>query len=73
MYHEVTQPYGLLWNLRPALRPGAKVAVIDARKETASHGTPPDGVLRSPGEYRSCRVRARGRPGLAGCDPPVFG
>src|ERR1700745_2610419 len=42
MYHEVTQPYGLLWNLRPALRPGAKVAVIDARKETGSHGTPPD-------------------------------
>jgi hypothetical protein len=24
------------------LRPGAKVAVIDARKETASYGTPPD-------------------------------
>ena len=42
MYHEVTQPYGLLWNLRPALRPGARVAVIDARKETAHHGTPPD-------------------------------
>ena len=42
MYHEVTQPFGLLWNLRPALRPGARVAVIDARKETASHGTPPD-------------------------------
>src|SRR6516165_2417091 len=42
MYHEVQQPYGLLWNLRPALRPSAKVAVIDARKETASHGTPPD-------------------------------
>ncbi len=41
MYHEVTQPYGLLWNLRPALRSGARVAVIDARKETASHGTPP--------------------------------
>jgi predicted methyltransferase len=42
MYHEVAQPYGLLSNLRPALRPGASVAVIDARKETASHGTPPD-------------------------------
>ena len=42
MYHEVEQPYGLLWNLRPALRPRARVAVIDARKETASHGTPPD-------------------------------
>ena len=42
MYHEVAQPYGLLWNLRPALRSGARVAVIDARKETASHGTPPE-------------------------------
>lgn len=42
MYHEVAQPYGLLWNLRPALRPGARVAVIDARKQTAVHGTPPD-------------------------------
>jgi len=45
MYHEVAQPYGLLWNLRPALRPEARVAVIDARKETASHGTPP-GLLK---------------------------
>ena len=42
MYHEVEQPYGLLWNLRPALRPGARVAVIDARKQTEVHGTPPD-------------------------------
>jgi SAM-dependent methyltransferase len=42
MYHEVQQPYGLLWNLRPALRPGAQVAVIDARKQTKAHGTPPD-------------------------------
>src|SRR6516164_9086440 len=32
MYHEVEQPYGLLWNLRPALRPRARIAVIDARK-----------------------------------------
>jgi SAM-dependent methyltransferase len=42
MYHEVQQPYGLMWNLRPALRPGARVAVIDARKQTEVHGTPPD-------------------------------
>jgi SAM-dependent methyltransferase len=42
MYHEVQQPYGLLWNLRPALRPSAHVAVIDARKQTEVHGTPPD-------------------------------
>jgi SAM-dependent methyltransferase len=42
MYHEVQQPYGLLWNLRPALKPNAHVAIIDARKQTAAHGTPPD-------------------------------
>jgi SAM-dependent methyltransferase len=42
MYHEVVQPYGLLWNLRPALRPGGRIAVIDARRVTALHGTPPD-------------------------------
>ena len=42
MYHEVQQPYGLMWNLRPALRPHAKVGIIDARKQTAAHGTPPD-------------------------------
>jgi SAM-dependent methyltransferase len=42
MYHEVQQPYGLLWNLRPALKPAAQVGIIDARKQTAAHGTPPD-------------------------------
>ena len=42
MYHEVQQPYGLLWNLRPALKPNALVGVIDARKQTEVHGTPPD-------------------------------
>jgi SAM-dependent methyltransferase len=45
MYHEVAQPYALLWNLRPALRPGARIAVIDGRKPTSQHGTPP-GLLR---------------------------
>jgi SAM-dependent methyltransferase len=42
MYHEIAQPFGLLWNLRPALRPSGRVAIIDARKQTAAHGTPPD-------------------------------
>jgi SAM-dependent methyltransferase len=42
MYHEVEQPYGLLYNLAPALRPGARVAVIDLDRPTGSHGTPPD-------------------------------
>jgi SAM-dependent methyltransferase len=42
MYHEVQQPYGLMWNLRSALKPNAQVGVIDARKQTEVHGTPPD-------------------------------
>lgn len=40
MYHEVEQPYGLLYNLLPALRPGARVAVIDLDQATGIHGTP---------------------------------
>ncbi len=41
MYHEIEQPYGLLRNLLPALRPGARVAILDAARPTAQHGTPP--------------------------------
>lgn len=41
MYHEIEQPYGLLYNLRSALKPGARVAVVDLDRPTASHGTPP--------------------------------
>ena len=40
MYHEVEQPYGLLYNLIPALRRGARVAVIDLDQATDIHGTP---------------------------------
>jgi SAM-dependent methyltransferase len=40
MYHEVAQPYGLLFNLLSALRPGARVAVIDLDQPTEQHGTP---------------------------------
>ena len=42
MYHEITQPYALLYNLVPAFKPGARVAIIDAFRQTAEHGTPPD-------------------------------
>jgi len=41
MYHEVTQPFGLMTNLLPALRPGARVAIIDTTRPTQYHGTPP--------------------------------
>jgi predicted methyltransferase len=45
MYHEIAQPYALLYNLVPALKPGARVAIVDAFAPTAKHGTPPS-VLR---------------------------
>jgi len=41
MYHEVTQPYGLLYNLIPALKPNARVGIVDAFAPTSKHGTPP--------------------------------
>jgi ubiquinone/menaquinone biosynthesis C-methylase UbiE len=41
MYHEIEQPFGLLYNLRPALRTGARVGVVDLDRPTSSHGTPP--------------------------------
>ena len=45
MYHEITQPYALLYNLVPALKPGARVGIVDAFAPTSEHGTPPR-VLR---------------------------
>ena len=41
MYHEVTEPYAFLWNLRPALRAGGKVIVVDIDRSTDQHGIPP--------------------------------
>jgi len=45
MYHEIARPYDFLYNLRPSLASGGRVAIIDSDKPTASHGTPP-AVLR---------------------------
>ena len=42
MYHEITQPYGLLYNLVPALKLGARVGIVDAYGPTSEHGTPPN-------------------------------
>jgi ubiquinone/menaquinone biosynthesis C-methylase UbiE len=41
MYHEIADPYEFLWNLRPALKAGGQVIVVDADRPTGSHGTPP--------------------------------
>ena len=41
MYHEIENPYEFLYNLRPALAPGARVGIIDTEEPTERHGTPP--------------------------------
>ncbi len=40
MYHEIAQPFGLLANLVPAMRPGGRVAILDVDGPIQGHGTP---------------------------------
>jgi ubiquinone/menaquinone biosynthesis C-methylase UbiE len=41
MYHEIGDPFQFLWNLRPAIKAGGQVIVVDADRATQNHGTPP--------------------------------
>ena len=41
MYHEIVQPYALLYNLVPALKSDARIGIVDAFGPTSEHGTPP--------------------------------
>jgi ubiquinone/menaquinone biosynthesis C-methylase UbiE len=45
-YHEVAEPVALLRNLRAALRPGARVGIIDRNGNGEDHGVGRDVVLR---------------------------
>jgi ubiquinone/menaquinone biosynthesis C-methylase UbiE len=45
-YHEVAQPVALLQNLRAALRPGAKVGIIDRNGNGEDHGVEREVVIR---------------------------
>jgi SAM-dependent methyltransferase len=49
-YHEVAEPVALLTNLRAALRPGAKVGIIDRNGNGEDHGVGKEVVLRESGE-----------------------
>ena len=40
MYHEIAQPFGLLHNLVPALRPGGRLGIVDLDRRPENHGTP---------------------------------
>lgn len=41
MYHEVTQPYEFLWNLREGLKDDGLVIVVDSGRPVKRHGMPP--------------------------------
>jgi SAM-dependent methyltransferase len=40
MYHEISPPYAFLYNLAPAMKPGARVGIVDLERPTPEHGTP---------------------------------
>ncbi len=40
MYHEISQPFGLLWNLATAMKPGGRIVILDLDRPTWGHGTP---------------------------------
>jgi len=52
MYHEIEQPFGLLWNLATSMKPGGRLVILDLERKTYGHGTPP-ALLR-------CELRAVG-------------
>lgn len=41
MYHEIAQPYGFLYNLAAAMKPGGRVGIVDLDRAPEYHGTPP--------------------------------
>jgi ubiquinone/menaquinone biosynthesis C-methylase UbiE len=41
MYHEIADPYEFLWRMRPSIKPGGRVIIVDADRPTKDHGTPP--------------------------------
>ena len=41
MYHEISEPFALLWRLQDDLKPGARLAIMDSDRPTSRHGTPP--------------------------------
>jgi len=70
MYHEIAQPYALLYNLVPALKAGARVGIVDAFAPTAAHGTPPS-LLRC--ELQAVGYRELGFDRLTGSDAYLAG
>jgi predicted methyltransferase len=40
MYHEIAQPYALIYKLRASLKPDARVAIVDLDRPSGEHGMP---------------------------------
>ena len=41
MYHEIAEPYALLYHLAGAFRPGGRLGIEELDRPTQNHGTPP--------------------------------
>ena len=41
MYHEIVEPYAFLWRMRPSLRKGGQVIVVDVDRPADQHGIDP--------------------------------
>jgi SAM-dependent methyltransferase len=57
MYHEISDPYGLLYRLAPAFRSGGRLAILDQDAPTDRHGTPPRLLICELGAVGYSRVR----------------
>lgn len=66
MYHEVTEPYAFLWRLRPALRKGGQVIVVDVDRPTDQHGMDPRLLFCEFGQVGFRLVEFVRKPELAG-------
>lgn len=42
VYHEIAEPYAFLYNLTPALKPGAVIGIVDFNRPIVRHGMPPN-------------------------------
>lgn len=66
MYHEVSEPYAFLWRMRPALRPGGQIIVVDVDRPTDQHGIDPRLLFCEFGQVGFRLVEFVRKPELAG-------
>ena len=66
MYHQVTEPYAFLWHLRPGLKPGGAVIVVEADRPTGQHGIPPKQLFCEFGQVGFRLTEFIRKPELAG-------